>query len=298
MHEEFDVETAKRFTRLMNSLQPHAEMYCAEKNEYGKEHGKSFYVMPNGEYKCALCGTSVLSNEFKVEMGKTLKENKEHALKTFLRRKSMFRDRTLEAANFESYRTDLTDNEEVEVNKQKAIEIAQRINNGEIINSMITSETTGVGKSHLAMAILKAVNNGTRKVVFLEAATIYDKVQQSIRTGDEYTLEYFAKLSGESDVLVLDDLGAEIGDKDTDKIASDYINRLWRAIVDARQDKTTITTTNLRSVDIRRLYDVKVVSRLLNGAKSSDGIIVFNETKDLRPMIERQEKEMKDEFGF
>jgi DNA replication protein DnaC len=80
------------------------------------------------------------------------------------------------------------------------------------------------------------------------------------------------------DFLVLDDVGAETGAMDTDKRASDFIHRVLYGITNARQNKSTITTTNLGSKDLYSMYDKKIVSRLFRKPK----FIVYENTKDKR----------------
>ena len=65
------------------------------------------------------------------------------------------------------------------------------------------------------------------------------------------------------DYLVIDDLGAEVGDTDNEnRAANDFIHRVWYGVSTGRQGKFTIVTTNLSGVALTKLYDKKVVSRL------------------------------------
>jgi DNA replication protein DnaC len=93
-----------------------------------------------------------------------------------------------------------------------------------------------------------------------------------------YTESYFVDLLSKVDYLGLDDLGAESGSSETDKSASDFTQRVLNAVTTARQDKSTITTTNLSGQKMRQMYDGRIVSRLLKNPR----FIVFKETKDKR----------------
>lgn len=94
----------------------------------------------------------------------------------------------------------------------------------------------------------------------------------------KYTERYFVDLLSSVDFLVLDDVGAETGAIDTDKTASDFVQRILYAITTTRQDKATILTTNLSSEVLFKMYDKKLVSRLLKNPK----YVLFKETKDKR----------------
>ena len=82
------------------------------------------------------------------------------------------------------------------------------------------------------------------------------------------------------DLLVLDDLGGETGFIGTDKVASDFTQRILYHLMNRRQDKSTIITTNLNSKQISAMYDSKVVSRLYKNLGGN--IIKFEKSKDRR----------------
>ena len=150
---------------------------------------------------------------------------------------------------------------------------------GEQFNLWIQSEITGVGKSHLAMSILKALNSLERSCLFLDIDETLRKIRGSFDNEDsKYTEQYFIDLATEVDFLVLDDLGAETGDIATTKRASDYTSKVLRAIVNGRQHKSTIITTNLVSNQLNNIYDRKVISRMMTNIES----ITFKQSMDKR----------------
>lgn len=298
MHETFSVEQANNIVKAMNRIEFHPTMQCEEKNEYGKQHGLS-YMQVNGEWQCTLCATRQFNKQAEAEeTEKSINADRKRRTRA-LNELSVYRDNTLSGATFDKYMADNRFNDEVRANKQKAQQLAERLSNGEVLNVFIQSNETGVGKSHLAMAILEYVNSTPdavaigKECVFLEMANIYDLVLDSM--GDDeskYTLMYFSEMAKRADLLVLDDLGAEIGNINTNKQASDFASRFFRSLVDARQDKSTIYTTNLSSAKLGEVYDRKVVSRVLRGTKAKNGFVIFNNTKDLRPVIDEID------FGF
>lgn len=105
----------------------------------------------------------------------------------------------------------------------------------------------------------------------------------------KYTQNDIVTIANEVDVLVIDDLGAETGDIYSDKRASEYTSNVLRSILNGRQDKATIITTNLsgeRMVTgykeghkfIPPMYDGKVMSRAMRNVEN----IIFRETPDKR----------------
>lgn len=298
MHENFPVEQANSIVKAMDRIEFHPTMRCEETNEYGKQHGLS-YMQVNGKWQCTLCATQEFRREAETEeTEKSINADRKRRTRA-LNDLSVYRDNTLRGATFDKYMADTRFNDEVRNNKQKAQQLAERLSNGEVLNVFIQSNETGVGKSHLAMAILEYVNSTPdaiavgKECVFLEMANIYDLVLDSMGDDDsKYTLMYFSEMAKRADLLVLDDLGAEIGNINTNKQASDFASRFFRSLVDARQDKSTIYTTNLSSAKLGEVYDRKVVSRVLRGTKAKDGFVIFKETKDLRPVIDEID------FGF
>ncbi|MDK7802271.1 ATP-binding protein [Aerococcus mictus] len=236
---------------------------------------------PTG-FKCPICQREDLEAR-EQERVKQAMANYE-ALRTtgVLKNKSIVTDDTLWTAGFKNY--DLK-NDEQKANLRKAIEIAKKyIANKDFFNTILTGNA-GTGKSHLAMAILKTVNvksDPPRQCLFVS----WDKVVRDIRTGyfskDGSGLDEGAtiKLLSDVDLLVIDDLGAELGLIATSKGATDYVARVLYAVLNARQSKSTIFTTNLSSVDIDKNYDAKIASRIRR--RSADHTITFRETEDQR----------------
>lgn len=90
------------------------------------------------------------------------------------------------------------------------------------------------------------------------------RIKNSFKDDSEKLTEAFAiELLTRVDYLVIDDLGAEVGDTDNEnRAANDFIHRVWYGVSTGRQGKVTIITTNLSGVALTKLYDKKTVSRL------------------------------------
>lgn len=192
---------------------------------------------------------------------------------------SVFADRTLKTADFSTFQAD---NEELADNKKKAIGIAERYKNGEVFNTLLTG-IAGTGKSHLAMSILQKVNEESdpyKSCLFLSLDEFLLEIRSTFRPGSQDDEKTVVDKYARVDLMVIDDLGAETGFIGTDKIASDFTQRILYHLMNRRQDKSTIITTNLNSKQISAMYDSKVVSRLYKNLGGN--IIKFEKSKDRR----------------
>ncbi|WP_081242658.1 ATP-binding protein [Sporosarcina sp. P33] len=196
-----------------------------------------------------------------------------------LESKSLFKDKTLIRATFKNY--ECSPNSEEETNKARAIKAVNQYRSGNKFNTLFHGDP-GVGKSHLAMSIIRNMNetdNQDRTCLFIDIDEMLSRVRDSFSNKESiYTERYFIQLLSKVDFLVLDDLGAETGATGTDKKASDYTIRILKGIADSRQDKSTIFTTNLDRESLCRMYDAKTVSRLLRDTY----VIKFENTSDKR----------------
>lgn len=197
-------------------------------------------------------------------------------------RKSLFADVTIKEASFSNF--DITSEAEQKV-YNVAVDRTARIMKGEKFNLIFTGNA-GVGKSHLAMAMAKEINEQQlpalkKKVLFASVNDILSEIRHSFDDNrskyDEYTMH---QLLNEADVLVLDDLGSETGAINTNKKASDFTQRVLYNLLNARQGKNTIITTNYSGTKLRQVYDQKLLSRMLFNAKGN--IIPFNNISDKR----------------
>lgn len=191
-------------------------------------------------------------------------------------RKSIIEDQTLLHARFENY---LIECEEEQQNKALVLECVERYKRGETFNLILTGKQ-GTGKSHLAFSTVYDLNE-TRQYscLFISVDAMLRKIKDSFGNKEsKYTEEYFNTLLSSVDYLVLDDLGAETGAINTDKQATDFVQRVLYGVTNVRQDKSTILTTNLDSKTLFSMYDKKLVSRLLKNPK----VVIFKESKDKR----------------
>lgn len=267
---------------ISQTLQPNLEMLKWDFSKRCEEHESYFLFDYNDNInsRCPVCYCEGLTKN--VEQQEAERALDAERLKKYntLQKLSIIQDETLRGVKFNNYKTIL--NTEEHKNKGLAIDIFNRYRNGEIFNLWIQGNT-GVGKSHLGMSILEELNESDakhRSCLFIDIARMLELILDSfVNKESRYTQAYFIGLLGKVDFLVLDDLGAETGDIDSKKKASEYTSKVLRSVVNSRQDKATIITTNLPSVKLKQMYDGKVISRMMRGVEA----IVFKESIDKRP---------------
>lgn len=199
---------------------------------------------------------------------------------------SIFADDTVRANRFEQY---LEVDEETRKNKQIARRIAKEYLDGKAFNTFMSGKA-GTGKTFLSMSILRAVNENSKpykKCLFVSVDELMRLIKDSISNKQSpYTEKAMVDRLTKADILVLDDCGAETGAIGSGKAATDYTTKILYAIMNGRMNKSTILTTNLSSRELYKMYDQKLLSRMLKG---SDGhIIKFENATDKRPFNRQQ----------
>lgn len=173
---------------------------------------------------------------------------------------------------------DSEDKEEKEALKKELLEIPKF--------NTIFSGVPGVGKSHLSMAMLQAINEHADPMMsclFVSTNDLFRLIKSSFGKPDsKFTELSMTNLLSNVDLLVLDDLGSEASFQKKEREAKNYTQSVLFGILNARQ--RTIITTNLNSDDLEDIYNAKIISRLYKGVE--DHLITFTEaTSDKRSKI-------------
>lgn len=200
-----------------------------------------------------------------------------------LKRESLVGDENLWQATFKTY---IPDNEETKLAlKQARIIAGEYLDKDKQFNTVFTG-SPGVGKSHLAMAMLQAVNDNATPMMsclFISVTDILRMVKDSFSNKEsKYTEEFAIKLLTGVDLLVLDDLGTEASMQSKDNESSQFNQKFLYDVLNARS--RTIITTNLSFDELVRTYNSKLVSRIHKGAEGH--LIKFTDrTEDKRSVI-------------
>lgn len=167
--------------------------------------------------------------------------------------------------SFDSYRTDyfLRDGDKALSaairNLESARQYAESVEAG-VSKNLLLIGGTGLGKTHLSVAIARQVVERGFDVVYETAQNIFSDFEaerfQYNHTEDHTsrTARYF-----DCDLLVMDDLGTEVANQFTAACLYNLINtRIQRGL-------STVINTNLSTEEIRKRYTDRIASRLFGG---------------------------------
>lgn len=197
-----------------------------------------------------------------------------------LARDSIIDDEDLAQASFKSFEPN---SDEAKRNLELARHIAGDYLSPETKYNTVLTGLPGRGKSHLALAMLRAVNEHCKKPMTCLFVSV-NKLMRLIRSSfddpnSKYTEKNMIAMCVGADLLVLDDLGSEASFKQQTSEASEFVQRVLFGILDERS--RTIITTNLQSKQLAKIYNPKLLSRMYKGANGH--IIKFTEaTPDTR----------------
>ncbi len=233
-------------------------------------------MMIDGHEVCPKCQLQKENEAFEQSLQNEILERESKKKKNTLYMRSVFADETIREASFGKFYAEC---EEEAKNKELAIQAFKHYKSGKTFTTLLQGDT-GVGKSHLAMSILRNLNEKLDvECVFVSVREMMSKIRDSFDNKEsKYTQLYFVELLSRVDYLCLDDLGAETGAITTNKTASNFTLEVLTAILEARQTKSTIITSNLSRNQMEAMYDKKLISRSLKNI----AVIKFEQTRDKR----------------
>lgn len=203
-----------------------------------------------------------------------------------LERESIFDDDEIKDANFDNFET--KKGTEAYNNWLKARHVAASYLDDDFNPNTILLGPPGTGKTHLAMAMVNAVNKTADpeiKCVFASVNEVVRRVKNSFSDkSNPFTEEYATQLLASANLLVLDDLGSEAVFRSDNRAsqASDWVQQFLFGVLNKHRGRV-IVTTNLTSEQLTYTYNSKLLSRLYRGTVKNQTLIKFTKkTKDKR----------------
>lgn len=214
---------------------------------------------------CPECNREKVNQQEEQDTAERVAKKRKERTYGMLKRSSIVGNDKMFSKTFDNF--DVTSNETQKV-KMQAMRIAESYLAREEFNCILTGQP-GTGKSHLAMAILQNVNENAQpymSCLFVSLIDLLAEIRESFNSQTEGISESQAtRLLQRADVLVIDDLGSESNFTSDNSQASDFIQRVLFQILNARS--RTIITTNLSGQELKKIYNPKIVSRMLENAK-------------------------------
>src|SRR5690625_4028578 len=209
-----------------------------------------------GEWIIANFGCKCADIQLEKEQKNIRDDLKNRNIKRFFDHYSLINS-SLETATLENYEP--TSNELAKA-KQNITNYIQEFDGKK---NLLLHGSYGTGKSHLSVAITKEIMKQGKECLFLSLPKLLTKIQGTY-SNKGVTEEELLEVIQRVDLLVLDDLGAE---HNTDWA----ITKIFE-ILDDRSGKSTIYTTNLGSTELRKRFNERNFSRLMESTE----IIVMN----------------------
>lgn len=283
----------------MHSVAEMAASISASLKRIAKEKGQPLPV-DLGDKEAVDAYMKANNDKYVGEWNQQLKRQKfDHVYK-----QSLWSGRTPITFNFSSWdSTKQISKQNAEQLKQKAQQLAQQMltPDDEPFNVMLEG-SPGTGKTSLAVAMIDYIrHHGYRwgyikhpdgsvdkykryvDVFFLATDEMLELVYHSMDNDSQARnrLQQVVKFAKTADVLVLDDFGTEGGMKGTIRPVHKKMQELMYDINNARFGKKfTIITTNNTVDELRAMYNVKLISRLI--PTNDEHTLNFNGLTDVR----------------
>ena len=126
--------------------------------------------------------------------------------------------------------------------------------------NLLFSGNTGLGKTFLSACIARTVSDMGYSVVYESASRLFSWMEQAKFGGDEEAKAYVQRYR-ECDLLIIDDLGTEMGGQFTVSALYTLLNDRLLA------GKPMIISTNLNTEEFARRYSPQIASRLSGSFK-------------------------------
>lgn len=126
----------------------------------------------------------------------------------------------------------------------------------------------GLGKTHLSFCLARELKEQGKHVLFVDTPGLMSTLRNSYNRNSEFNQEELMRLIDDVDLFVLDDVGAEYVRSD-DGMES-WVSDILYQIVNTRQGKRNVYTTNYSGKELRKKYGAmssRIISRMMANSK-------------------------------
>jgi DNA replication protein DnaC len=160
--------------------------------------------------------------------------------------------------------------------KDKAINYTKMIISGKLDANLLLMGSTGTGKSHLAKTVCKTAKEKGLKVAYIEAVELFELIKATF--GHTRHNEMLFNEYASFDLVCIDDVGLET--KKTGEVSWSVAE--WTKIINAREGKATIYTTNFDDLALADVIGQRAFSRMY-----MDTVFIDLFTDDYRKKLKR-----------
>ncbi|PFI93388.1 ATP-binding protein [Priestia megaterium] len=232
------------------------------------EHCKKRLQIKNGQEFCFHCEFVEAEDKQKA---KEYKQNFDQAKVLDIFKEESLINPRLKECTFSNY---APSNEDLTRAKTNCMKYAEEFNPKAPDNLMLLG-TYGVGKSHLAISILKrvlirSINSEDQWTgIFISMPKLMTKLKSTYNRFSAHSEDELLDTLAKVDLLVLDDVGAELTDVDDGDVkANSWALKKMFEIVDGRIGKSTIFTTNFSFEKLMSLYGERNFSRMMENTRT------------------------------
>ena len=238
----------------INELKTKSNELIAKRSKLLKENGYSENAL-QPEYTCPHCeDRGFIEGRICACHIQLLKD----LMKDEVRKFAPLDDCTFDSFKLEYYPTAALDNSVVPKERAKKIFESARFYAQNFSNeskNLLFLGATGLGKTHLSLAIANVVINKGYNVCYGSSQNICDDLQ-SEQFGRTDNIYYTKQQVLDADLLIIDDLGCEVNNQYTTAIIYNIVNSRILS------KKPTIISTNCSLVELLDKYDQRIASRI------------------------------------
>lgn len=145
-----------------------------------------------------------------------------------------------------------------------AKEYTRIVLSGKLDINLLLMGSTGTGKSHLARTVAKTAKEKGFSVAYIEAVELFKMIKSTF--GNDRHYELLIKEYTDFDLVVIDDVGLETVKQDE----TSWSVREWTSLINAREGKATIFTTNLDDEALAKVVGQRAFSRMYMNTRFID----------------------------